>query len=461
MAVTGMPEATVATPLKVRNRWVIAIMGTMLQLFLGTAYAWSYFQKPLSDAFGWSNSMTAWAFCLAICFLGLSAAWGGMKLAQIGPTKLAMAGGTLFGIGYLLGALALSLKSPLLLFLGYGVVGGCGLGLGYVTPVATVAKWFPDRKGFATGLVVMGFGLGALAMSKVFAPLLYNHFKSGIDLVYATIDGKQVLQNPAALQGILTRVFGALGVIFLVLTVPVGWFLRNPPAGYVPAGWTPPPVKADARATAFAALTAKDCLLSRRFLLMWIAFFCNITAGIAIIGFQSPLFQDLWRKVNSDLSVATLAGYGATLIGITSLFNGLGRFFWAGISDKIGRTRVFAIMLGSQILVFAALAWTGNPWVFAALFCYILLCYGGGFGTMPSFVNDVFGLKLMPVVYGTILTAWSAAGIVGPQMVGIIKDNWPAKAGFYSFLISAGFVTVGFIVTFLLSNEPFAKRSKA
>ena len=258
MAVTGMPEATVATPLKVRNRWVIAIMGTMLQLFLGTAYAWSYFQKPLSDAFGWSNSMTAWAFCLAICFLGLSAAWGGMKLAQIGPTKLAMAGGTLFGIGYLLGALALSLKSPLLLFLGYGVVGGCGLGLGYVTPVATVAKWFPDRKGFATGLVVMGFGLGALAMSKVFAPLLYNHFKSGIDLVYATIDGKQVLQNPAALQGILTRVFGALGVIFLVLTVPVGWFLRNPPAGYVPAGWTPPPVKADARATAFAALTAKD-----------------------------------------------------------------------------------------------------------------------------------------------------------------------------------------------------------
>lgn len=446
---------------KVMNRWVIAIAGTMLQLFLGTAYAWSYFQKPLGDAFGWSNSMTAWAFCLAICFLGLSAAWGGMNIAKIGPTRLAMIGGALFGIGYLLGAVALSMKSPLLLFLGYGVVGGCGLGLGYVTPVATVAKWFPDKKGFATGMVVMGFGLGALVMSKVFAPLLYDYFKTGVELNYVTEGGKQVLKNPEALQGILTKLFAGLGVIFTVLTVPVGWFLKNPPAGFVPAGWTPPVVAASAKTAAFDALTAKDCLLSKRFALMWVVFFCNITAGIAIIGFQSPLFQDLWRKVDPALSVATLAGYGATLIGVTSLFNGIGRFFWGGLSDKIGRSTTFTIMLGSQILVFALLAYTGSPWLFAILFCYILLCYGGGFGTMPSFVLDVFGAKLMPVVYGTILTAWSLAGIVGPQMVGVIKDKYPQQAGFYSFLASLAFVLVGFVITFALSNKPFEKEHAA
>lgn len=445
------------SPKNIPNRWIICLLGIALQICLGTAYAWSYFQKPLGDAFGWSNSMTAWAFSLAICFLGIAAAWGGTKLATVGPTRLAMSGGMLFGLGYLLGALALSLKSPVLLFIGYGVIGGCGLGLGYVTPVATVAKWFPDKKGLSTGLVIMGFGLGALAMSKFFAPLLYEYFKSGAELVYVTAEGKQVLQNPEALQTILTKLFAALGVIFLVLTVPLGWFLRNPPEGFVPAGWTPPPAPANTKAQTLTQLRAKDCILSGRFLLLWLVFFCNITAGIAIIGFQSPLFQDLWHKVDSSLDMKTLAAYGATLIAVTSLFNGIGRFFWGWISDKIGRTRTFSIMLGSQILVFVALANTANPLIFATLFCYILLCYGGGFGTMPSYILDVFGAKLMPVVYGMILTAWSAGGIVGPQMVGIIADNWPQDAGYYSFLASTAFVAIGFLATFLLSNKSFEK----
>ena len=153
----------------------------------------------------------------------------------------------------------------------------------------------------------------------------------------------------------------------------------------------------------------------------------------------------------------TLAAYGATLIAVTSLFNGIGRFFWGWVSDKTGRTRTFSIMLGSQILVFVALANTANPLIFATLFCYILLCYGGGFGTMPSYILDVFGAKLMPVVYGMILTAWSAGGIVGPQMVGIIADNWPQDAGYYSFLASTAFVAIGFLATFLLSNKSFEK----
>ncbi|MFH0915918.1 MAG: OFA family MFS transporter [bacterium] len=451
--VTDAQAAPISTP----NRWLIVLMGTTLQVSLGTAYAWSYFQKPLGDAFGWSNSTTAWAFSLAICFLGLSAAWGGVKMATIGPTKLATIGGVLFGLGYLLGAVALHRQSATLLFLGYGVVGGCGLGLGYVTPVATVAKWFPDKKGLATGLVIMGFGLGALAMSKLFAPLIYDYFRVGTELTYATVDGQLVLQDPAALQAILAKLFAALGVIFTILTVPVGWFLKNPPAGYVPAGWTPPRRSSAAAVAVGAATCARECILSRRFLLLWIVFFCNITAGIAIIGFQSPLFQDLLRKVDGTLDADALAAAGATLIGVTSLFNGVGRFFWGGLSDKIGRSKTFSIMLGSQVLAFGALAHTGNPWIFAGLFCYVLLCYGGGFGTMPSFVIDCFGARLMPVVYGTILTAWSAAGIVGPQTVGLIKDRWPTEAGHYSFLASTAFVVAGFLVTFLLSDTASEK----
>ena len=430
------------------KRWLIAIMGTCLQICLGTAYAWSFFQLPLSSAFGWSQSLTAWAFCLAICFLGLSAAVGGILLPKVGPRKLAMGGGFLFALGYLTAAFALQAQSAPLLFLTYGVIGGIGLGFGYVTPVATVSKWFPDKKGLATGMVVMGFGLGALFMSKIFAPMLLNYFNFA------------GAADAAAQQAILVKVFLALGVIFLILTLPIGSMMKNPPAGYVPAGYTPPKVSAAASA-AMDSLTAKDSILSKRFLVMWIIFFCNITAGIAIIGFQSPLFQDLWSKVDPTLDKMTLAAYGGTLIAVTSIFNGLGRFFWGGMSDKIGRTQTFRIMLGSQIIAFIALAYVPNPWVFAIVLCYVLLCYGGGFGTMPSFVLDVYGPKVLAVVYGTILTAWSAAGIVGPQIVGILKDTYkgtPATAAYWTFIIGAGFLTFGLLVSFLSSNKPFEKK---
>ena len=430
------------------KRWFIAIMGTCLQICLGTAYAWSYFQKPLASAFGWSQSLTAWAFCLAICFLGLSAAVGGVLLPKVGPKKLAMFGGFLFALGYLTAAIALKYQSAPLLFLTYGVIGGCGLGFGYVTPVATVSKWFPDKKGFATGMVVMGFGLGALFMSKIFAPMLLDYFNFA------------GAADAAAQQAILVKLFLALGVIFLILTIPVGSQIVNPPAGYLPTGYTPPAVSAAASA-AMDAITAKGGILSRRFLVMWVIFFCNITAGIAIIGFQSPLFQDLWSKLDPSLDKLTLAAYGGTLIAVTSIFNGLGRFFWAAVSDKIGRTMTFRIMLGSQIGAFIALAYVANPWLFGFILCYVLLCYGGGFGTMPSFVLDVFGPKVLAVVYGTILTAWSAAGIVGPQIVGILKDTYkdtPAMAAYWTFILGACILTFGLLVSIFASNKPFEQK---
>ncbi|OGJ91424.1 MAG: MFS transporter [Candidatus Raymondbacteria bacterium RifOxyA12_full_50_37] len=429
---------------KLPNRWLIAIMGTLLQLCLGTVYAWSFFQKPLIMTYGWTNSQAAWAFSLAICFLGLSAAWGGINLPKYGPKKLAMAGGFLFGLGYLIGALALKMSSLPLLYIGYGVIGGCGLGLGYVTPVATAAKWFPDKKGFITGMVVMGFGLGALLMSKFFAPLLLAAFK-----------------NEAFPNGNLVPVFAWLGGIFMVLTMIVGSFLRNPPPGYtvkMPSAPTAP-VAAGAKPAVSVdeqSGTFSQYVFSGRFFVMWLIFFCNIAAGISIIGFQSPMLQDLVKISNPGLDVAALAALGGTLIAVSSLFNGLGRFFWGGTSDKIGRVQVFRIMLATQIGAFAILMFTQNPWIFSIVVCYVLLCYGGGFGTMPSFVTTVFGAKMMPMVYGAILTAWSMAGIVGPQVVAIIKDKMGAQAAFYSFGFGGTLLAIGLLLTLAASNKSFS-----
>ncbi len=413
-------------------RWVIASMGVLLQICLGTVYAWSYFQKPLMDAFGWANSQVAWIFSLAILFLSLGAAAGGIMLGRIGPRRMAVAGGILFSAGYLLAALALRAKSLPLLYLGYGVIGGTGLGLGYVTPVATVVKWFPDKKGFVTGMVVMGFGLGALLMSKVFAPLLMTLAHNNLIVV-----------------------FGALGIVFFCLTVPVAMFMTNPPAGYVPEGCQP-----GGRAAGADMQVLQHSGGPLRFAMMWLFFFCNIVAGIMFIGFQSPMLQSILKAAHAAMSADRLAAYGATLIAVSSIFNGLGRFFWGGLSDRMGRIQTFRTMLGTQVIVFMALALLGNrinPWLFGGLVCYVLFCYGGGFGTMPSLVLDEFGSKLMPVLYGSILTAWGIGGIVGPQLVARITDRAPDQSSLWSFSLGAGFLLIGFLTTLAMKTGKLAQ----
>jgi MFS transporter, OFA family, oxalate/formate antiporter len=416
-----MDEQTVAGP-KSPGRWVIVAAGAWLQLVLGTVYAWSFFQKPLADTYGWSNSQVAWVFSLAICFLGLAAAWGGTKLPAYGPRRLAAVGGVLFGLGYLLAAVALCWRSLPLLYFGYGVVGGTGLGLGYVTPVATVAKWFPDKKGLATGLVIMGFGFGALLMSKLIAPVLCRWS-----------------------NGNLAVVFAVCGVLFTAAAVLAALLLKNPPAAA--------PTQAPAGCAATCPTAGDVALLSPHFAAIWAVFFCNIVAGISIISFQSPLFQDLWRLRDPMLSAETLAGYGGWLIAVSAIFNGVGRMLWGGLSDRIGRLAAFRLMLASQMLVFAILPAIGNPWAFAAAICYVLLCYGGGFGTMPSLIADLFGQRRMAVAYGAVLTAWSAAGIVGPQIVARLKDDFPARATSYSFFISAAVLGIGLLLSFTYSSR--------
>ena len=415
---------TVATE-KTPNRWLIAGMGTLLQLCLGSVYAWSWFQKPLTEGYGWTNAQVAWTFSFAIGFLGLAAAAGGVALPRFGPRTLAVAGSLLFGAGHLLAALALELHSLPLLWLGYGVVGGIGLGLGYVTPVATAAKWFPDLKGLVTGMVVMGFGFGALLMSKVIAPLLMAAFDGRLPLVFA---GSGAIVGGAGLVAAL--------------------FMRNPPAA-----------AASASAAGNGNSVADEPTDWRRFGLIWLVFFCNIAAGIAIIGFQSPLFQDLWRQKDSTLAPAVLAAAGATLIGVSSLFNGLGRLLWGAVSDRLGQLAVFRLMLGTQIVAFATLAFVREPWLFGALICYVLLCYGGGFGVMPAFVLNTFGARRMPVLYGCILTAWSAAGVVGPQVVAQLKDRFGAAASVYAFAFGAGLLAVGLATSFLIRPAGAERKS--
>jgi len=409
------------------GRWLVAAMGTALQLCLGTVYAWSFFQSLLVSSHRWSYTETARAFSLQIFALGVSAAWAGVNLPRMGPRKLATVGGILFSASYVLGGAALWLGSVSLFYAGFSVVGGIGIGLGYVTPVATVAKWFPDLKGLMTGVVVMGFGVGALMMSKILAPLLLSVTRG--DLVVTLV---------------------AIGVFFAVVLLPVTALLDNPPAGYISGG--PLPVAAPASADE-PEPPVRAYVLSGQFLMMWIVFFCNIAAGISVISFQSSLLQDIWALADPTAEPATLAAYGATLIAVSSLFNGIGRLFWGLVSDRIGRVESLRLLLASQMIVFGVLMTERNPWIFAALVCYVLLCFGGGFGTMPSFVLDVFGAGRMSVMYGAILTAWAGAGITGPLIVASLKDNYPDHAIIYSCLMGVLFLGTGFIFSFLVTNE--------
>ena len=415
---TTLKRQAQANPVRTTNRWWMALMGTALQMCIGTVYAWSYFQNPLAQTYGWSNTQVAWVFSTTILFLSLGAAIGGNKLPKYGPRKLAVLGILLFGSGYLLGALALYFKSLPMLYLGYGVIGGTGIGLAYVPPVATVAKWFPDKKGLATGMVIMGFGLGAMVMSKLVAPLLLQLAEHSFPTVFAV-----------------------LGVLFLLLATPIAWALQDPPSG----GASSAGYGTGAGAVAYPSVRAM--LSSGRFAMMWGVMFCNTVAGIMFIGFQSPMVQELWQQYDASLTPEQLTSLGATLIALSALFNGVGRFAWGSLSDKLGRVTVFRIMLLSQFVAFMALGFVQSPWVFGALVCYVLLCYGGGFGTLPAFVSDTFGSKMMATAYGALLTTWGSAGIVGPQLVAWLRDNYPQDASTYAFNVGAAFLLAGFVVS--------------
>ena len=409
--------------IKIEKKWLIAIMGTFTHLSLGTVYAWSFFQTPITQLAGWNNTQVAWAFSLSIFMLGVTAAWGGTKIDKYGPRKLAIIGGIMYALGYIFSAYALSSGTLWLLYLAFGILGGAGLGLAYVTPVATVSRWFTEKQGLATGMVVMGFGLGALVMSKLLAPL------------FLQLSG----QN-------LSKTFLYIGFTLIVLLPISASFLQLPPSEEKKTRINQNIVSKGPSSFKF--------IFSKSFIIIWLMFTINVVAGMIFISFQSPLLQDILKlrmpaSTNfADAEVITmLNAAGATLIAVSSVFNGVGRFFWGAISDKLGRIFTFRILLMLQALMFVALIFVSHPVWFFVFVCVVLLCYGGGFGIIPSLINDRYGAKLMPALYGAALTAWGVGGIIGPQIVAFMKDNYPADAGFYAFVIGSVLLVFGLLLS--------------
>ena len=416
--------------IKIEKKWLIAIMGTLTQLSLGTVYAWSFFQTPITEMAGWSNTQVAWAFSLSIFMLGVMAAWGGAKIDKYGPRKLAIIGGVMYALGYIISAYALSSGTLWLLYLAFGILGGSGLGLAYVTPVATVSKWFTKNQGLATGMVVMGFGLGALVMSKLLAPLFLQLSSDNLSTTFLYIG------------------------LTLIIVLPISAsFMQLPSTGGKDA-------QTEAKqSTVSAGPSSSKLILSKSFIIIWLMFMINVVAGMIFISFQSPLLQDILKlkMPATDLAdasvIASLNAAGATLIAVSSIFNGLGRFFWGAVSDKIGRITTFRLLLALQAVIFVALIFVSHPLLFSVFVCIVLLCYGGGFGVIPSLINDSYGAKLMPVLYGAALTAWGVGGIIGPQIVAFMKDNYADDAGLYAFVIGSIILVLGLALSYLYRGK--------
>lgn len=397
-------------------RWMIVVAGVIVHLFLGTVYAWSFFQKNISEKYHWSQMETAWAFSLSIFMLGITAAWCGTKITKYGVKKLAMTGVSLYALGYIISYFALEIPSLLMLYIGFGVIGGIGLGMAYVTPVATVSSWFPDRQGLVTGIVVMGFGLGALVMSKFFAPYFLKWFDDDLSFTFLCI-----------------------GILLLVFTLPAASLLE------------------DKKNTSIQSSVIQEkgkisqYIFTKDYILLWLVFMFNIIAGMIFISFQSVLLQDI-LKDEGFVDTVSLEQKGATLIGISALCNGIGRFFWGSISDKIGRLFTLKAILFIEILVFTILILISNSLVFSVGVCIVLLCYGGGFGILPSLIKEKYGLQFMGTMYGITLTSWGIGGILGPQIIAYMKDNFSENDAVYSFGIGLILITIGFIFSFFIKK---------
>jgi len=361
---------------------MIAAAGVVMQVALGAVYAWSVFRIPLTRAYGWSISEVTLAFTIAIFVLGFAAFAGGQWMRHSGPRRVALAAGVFYGAGVI--ATSFAGGRLWLLYLSYGVTAGIGLGLGYIVPVATLVKWFPDRRGMITGIAVAGFGAGALITAPIATRLI------------AQIGAMQT--------------FMVLGSIYFVAVTGAALFMRNPPEGYRPAGWTP--IRAEHRA--MESYTLQQALASWQWYGLWALLFLNVTAGIAIISQAAPMAEEM-----TGVSAAGAAG----LVGIISIANGAGRFFWAWLSDAIGRRGVFLIMFPLQAVIFAMLPSVRTFAGFTVLACLILLCYGGGFGTMPAFAADYFGAENVGPIYGLMLTAWGFAGFVGPMLIASLRQR--------------------------------------
>lgn len=460
------------------NRWLVPPAALAVHLCIGMAYGFSVFWLPLSKAIGikeavncgseigflqelsathcdWKISTLGWMYTLFFVFLGSSAAmWGGW-LEHVGPRKAAVVSACCWCGGMLFSAVGIYYHQFWMLLLGSGIIGGIGLGLGYISPVSTLIKWFPDRRGMATGMAIMGFGGGAMIGSPL-AAMLIKHFATETDV------------------GVMPT-FVVMALIYFVFMMAGALGYRIPAAGWQPTNWNPPDnFKANKMITQ-NHVHVKNVFKIKQFWLLWGVLCMNVSAGIGIIGMSSPMLQEVFGgqligigKLYAELDKAQLAEIAAVAAGFTallSLFNIGGRFFWASISDKLGRKMTYMVffLLGSLMYIsIPESANTGNTMLFVGAFCIILSMYGGGFATVPAYLADLFGTQMVGAIHGRLLTAWATAGILGPVIVNYMRDYQLGlgipRAQVYNqtMLILAGMLMIGLACNLLI--RPVAEK---
>lgn len=371
-----------------KNRWLIAASAVGIHISIGSVYAWSVFTKPITEQLGWSLKQAQFTFSIAILFLGLSAAFLGHFVEKHGPRKAGILSTLFFGVGIAGSGLAIQLESLWLLYFFYGVLGGIGLGVGYITPVSTLVKWFPDRRGLATGLAIMGFGFASLISSPIMQALIVN-------------------------VGIANTFF-ILGAAYFVIMMASAQYLEPPKAGWAPAGMKQGGTMVAKKSADLSQLTANEAVKTRRFYWLWLMLFINVTCGIAVISVASPMAQEI---------VGMNAVQAATMVGLIGLFNGAGRIAWASISDYIGRPNTYTAFFAIQILTFFLMPSITSAIIFQLVVYLTMTCYGGGFASIPAYIGDLFGTKQLGAIHGYILTAWSAAGLVGPIFAAWVRET--------------------------------------
>ncbi|WP_181347645.1 OFA family MFS transporter [Thalassobacillus sp. CUG 92003] len=407
---------------RVKNRWLIALCAVGIHISIGSVYAWSNFTNPLIDEFGWSSSQVQFTFSLAILFLGLSAAFLGWFVEKYGPRVAGMTAAVFFGIGIFGSGLAVNAGSLWMLYFFYGVLGGVGLGIGYIAPVSTLVKWFPDRRGLATGMAIMGFGFAAAIASPV------------MDWLIGSLG--------------IAATFFILGISYFAIMILSSLYLSRPPEDWSPEGYDPHAEK-EVEKRDLANIKAKESLKTVRFYYLWLMLFINVTCGIAVISAAKPLAEN---------SVGMSTGAAATLVGVMGIFNGLGRIGWASGSDYIGRANTYLTFFALQIALFLILPWTTSVVIFVVALAVIYTCYGGGFATIPAFIGDLFGTKELGAIHGYILTAWAAAGLVGPLFAAWMQDTTGSYEN--SLIYFAGMFVIALIISILTKVDIRKKQAE-
>ncbi len=417
------------------NRSWVALGAVCVHASIGQVYAFSVFNRPLTRVIGvtepapadWTLTEIAWIFGLANALAGLTAAVIGTWIDRLGPRLLLFAAALCFSGGFFISALGVALHELVLLYLGYGLIGGIGIGFGYITAVATLLKWFPDRPGLASGIVIMGFGAGAILGAPLAVELMIV-FSSSTD------------------TGVAPTMM-VMGTIYAVVMLAGAWLTRLPAAAHQPAAAGEVVAPAPQVATGVPLATA---IRTSAFYLLWLILFLNVTAGIAVISQAAPMIQELF-PVQATLAMATL------FVTLLSVGNMVGRIGWSSISDVIGRRMTFGVFFSLGATLYFAVPYTaGNIWLYMACYMVIISMYGGGFATIPAYVKDVFGLRYFSSIYGPVLTAWSAAGLVGPALLSylnawqIAQGTSPAEAYANTMHLMAALLLIGLVCNALI-----------